>query len=268
MEDLGAVTAVILAGGRGTRLRGVVADRPKVVAPVGGRPFLTHLFDRLDAVGLREVVLCTGYLAQQIVALFGDSYRGLRLGYSREAAPLGTGGAIRLALCQTQSDPVLVLNGDSYCDVDIRDLWRSHHMHPAVATLTLVEVPDTGRYGRVHLDDGGRVVAFEEKGGVPGPGWINAGVYLLSRRFLAEIPAARPLSLEQEIFPAWAGRGLYGYPCGARLLDIGTPDAYAEADKFFGPREVPADLAPPARQPIQDALAGQAGVLGSPVKRP
>jgi NDP-sugar pyrophosphorylase family protein len=99
-----------------------------------------------------------------------------------------------------------------------------------------VEVPDTGRFGRVQLDDGGRVVAFEEKGAVSGPGWINAGVYLLSRRLLAEIPADRPISLEQEIFSAWVGRGLYGYPCGARFLDIGTPDAYAQADTFFGKR--------------------------------
>jgi NDP-sugar pyrophosphorylase family protein len=206
------------------------------VAPVGGRPFLAHLFDRLDAVGIHAVVLCTGHLSAQIVALFGDAYRALRLGYSREATPLGTGGAIRWALSKTQSDPVLVLNGDSYCDVDIRGLWRSHHRGLAAATLALVEVPDTGRYGRVRLNGEGRVVAFEEKGGVPGQGWINAGVYLLSRRFLAEIPADRPISLEQEIFPAWVGRGLYGYPCTARFLDIGTPDAYAEADRFFGNR--------------------------------
>ena len=208
---LARVTGVVLAGGLGTRLRSVIADRPKVLAEVAGRPFLAHLLDQLAEAGLRSAVLCTGYKAEAVAAQFGTSYRGMGLTYSQETSPLGTAGALRQARPYLRSDPVLVLNGDSYCAADVEAFWAWHEQGPGVASLLLTEVADTGRYGRVELDDRGEVLAFHEKAAVSGPGWINAGMYLLGRELLESIQAGRPVSLEREVFPGWVGRGLRGY---------------------------------------------------------
>ncbi len=227
------VTAAILAGGAGSRLRPAVTGRPKALANVGERPFLTYLFDQLVAAGARDVVLCTGYLGDQIAMIFGESYDTLRLDYSQESTPLGTAGALRLALPLFNSNPVLVMNGDSYCDANIREFWFWHGSRQANATLLLTKIFNTERFGQVKVDADGKVTDFKEKSSGQGPGWINAGIYLLNRDFLEEIPANRPVSLEKEIFPAWIGRGLYGFRSEARFMDIGTPEAYAGAQSFF-----------------------------------
>src|SRR6478672_2624452 len=125
-NDLTGVTAAVLAGGLGTRLRSVVADRPKVLAPVAGQPFLVHLLDRLSKVGVGETVLLVGHRAEQVEAGLGFSHRGMRLTYSREPEPLGTGGAIRHALAQLVSETTLLLNGDSYCDLDYAAFGQFH----------------------------------------------------------------------------------------------------------------------------------------------
>jgi NDP-sugar pyrophosphorylase family protein len=233
MAKLADTVAVVLAGGMGTRLRGVVGDRPKVLAEVGGRPFLARLLDQLAGAGIGEAVLCTGYLADQVEQTFGDAHGALHLVYCRELSPLGTGGALRAAAPCLRSDPVLVMNGDSFCEADLPALWDRHRATAAEATLVLTRVADTRRYGRVAIDAGGAVVAFEEKGGPGGPGWVNAGICLLSRRVILSIPPSRPVSLEREVFPAWIGRGFYGLPCQGRFLDIGTPETYAAAERFF-----------------------------------
>jgi NDP-sugar pyrophosphorylase family protein len=146
---------------------------------------------------------------------------------------LGTGGALRSVLAKLTSDPVLVLNGDSYCETDLPALLDWHRKHRAEATLLLTSVPDTQRYGRVAVDQHDAVVAFEEKGHAGGPGRINAGIYVLGRRFLLTIPATCAPSLEHDVFPTWIGRGLSGCPAGGRFLDIGTPESYAAAEEFF-----------------------------------
>ena len=228
------VTAAILVGGLGTRLRSVVAARPKVLAEVRGRPFLAYLLDQLAAAGALNIVLCTGFLGEQVQEMFGDSYDGLHLVYSQESSPLGTAGALRLALPLFESDSVLVVNGDSFCDMNIGVFWGWHCAHEANATLALTRVVDSKRYGRVHVDVDGAVVSFDEKSSRGGPGWVNAGIYLLNRRMIQTIPTNRAVSLEREVFPAWIGRGLYGYQCEGRFLDIGTPEAYARSEGFFG----------------------------------
>lgn len=225
---MGGVTAAILAGGLGTRLRPAVADRPKVLATVAGRPFLAQLLDQLAAGGVTEVVLLVGYGAEQVRETFDGQFNGLRLHYSTESSPLGTGGAVRHALPHLTGGRVLLLNGDSFCDFDLRDLLAAD----GVAYMVLAEVPDTGRYGRVESADG-RVTGFTEKG-LGGPGPINAGVYLFPTDLLAELPADRPLSFERDVLPAWVGRGLVRAFPGGRFIDIGTPESYAEADAFFG----------------------------------
>lgn len=231
--DIADATVAILAGGLGTRLRPVVADRPKVLAEVRRRPFLAYLLDQLVNAGLKYAVLCTGYMGEQVRAAFGDTYGCLHLFYSQESSPLGTAGALRLALPLFKSDFVLVMNGDSFSNVNLSAFWAWHCEHNANATLVLTKMLDTTRYGRVHVDADGSVVGFDEKTEKRGPGWINAGIYLLNHRLLLTIPASGTVSLEREMFPAWMGRGLYGYQSKGRFLDIGTPEAYANAEQFF-----------------------------------
>src|SRR5262245_1101203 len=182
LSNLANITAVILAGGLGTRLRSVVADRPKALAKVQGRPFLAYLLDQVAAAGIKRVVLCTGYLGEQVQGTFGDTYKALRLAYSQESSPLGTAGALRLALPVLESDAVLGMNGDSFCETNFSTFWTWHCMREADATLRLTEVANTRRYGRVQVDANGRVLGFDEKGDTNGPGWVNAGIYLLKRR--------------------------------------------------------------------------------------
>ena len=204
--ELSRVSAAILAGGLGMRLRSKVSDRPKVLAGVGSRPFLAYLLDQLVACGCRAAVICTGHLGEQVSRTFGDAYDSLRLIYSHETTSLGTAGALRFALPNIESDPVLVMNGDSYCDLDIRAFWHWHRRREASASIALARVELSERYGRVHVDDHAQVTAFVEKEKDGGPGWINAGVYLLSREVIRSIPEAMITSLEKDVFPRWVDR--------------------------------------------------------------
>lgn len=227
------VTAAILAGGLGTRLRPVVSDKPKVLAEIQGRPFLAYLLDQLAEAGIGRVVICTGYLGKQVQDTFGDLYGALRLLYSEEATTLGTAGALRLALPLLQSGHVLVMNGDSYTDLDFEKFRTCHQSLGGEATLALVKAADTDRFGTIALGDGGRIIRFKEKEKRHRVGWINAGVYILNRSLISTIPPSIAVSLEREMFPSWINRGLYGYLSGGDLLDIGTPEAYLSAEKFF-----------------------------------
>jgi D-glycero-alpha-D-manno-heptose 1-phosphate guanylyltransferase len=239
MHELSNITAFVLAGGMGTRLRSAIADRPKVLAPVRGRPFLAFLLDRLADAGIRHTVLGTGYMAEAVEGAFGDAHEGIRLSYSREPAPLGTGGALRLALPQLRSDPVLVLNGDSYFSADLGAFARAFGECAGRAALLRTEVSDVSRYGQVHAASDGQLLRFDEKGGASGPGWINTGIYLFRQEVLQSLPADRPVSLEKEVFPALLGRGLYAFSQPGRFIDIGTPESYAAAEAFFDSQPAP-----------------------------
>jgi len=227
------ISTVILAGGLGTRLRFVLSARPKVLALVRGRPFLTYLLDQLAAVGAREVVFCIGYMADMVKETLGDRYQTMHLTYSRENEPLGTGGALRQALPLFSSDPILVMNGDSFVDADLAAYLRWFLQKDLEASMVLAKVSDTSRFGRVTSDEQERILGFEEKGAHHGPGWINAGIYFLKQNFLRAIPSGRFVSIEKEIFPAWVSHGLYGYKTEGRFIDIGTPESYAMAEAFF-----------------------------------
>src|SRR5262245_7017562 len=163
MTTFSDVSAAILAGGFGTRLRPVVSDRPKVLAEVAERPFVTYLLDQLATAGLREVALLTGYRGDQVVDALGDSYRGMRLRYSREETPLGTGGALRAGLDYLRGSTVLLLNGDSFCDLELAPFSRFHACRACEVSLVLARVADTARFGRVRLGMLDQVIAFEEK---------------------------------------------------------------------------------------------------------
>jgi NDP-sugar pyrophosphorylase family protein len=232
MDQIANIDAIVLAGGRGTRLSSVVSDRPKVLADVGGRPFIAYLLDLLQGAGVRRAVLSVGYMADLVEQHIGPRHGSLEIIYSREEQPMGTGGGARLAAGFVQSDPVLVMNGDSYCHMDLPALVRFHGERGGRGTLAVLEVADMSRYGRVRLDDAKRIICFDEKAAGE-PGYINAGVYLLDANLLRSIPQGQLVSLERESFPAWIEHGLYGFTCQAPFLDIGTPNSYAEARPFF-----------------------------------
>lgn len=225
--------AVILVGGKGTRLQSVVADRPKVLAAVNGRPFLAYLLDQVAATGITHTILCVGYRGEQVQAAFGEAYAGMSLAYSQETTLLGTGGALRLALPLIESETFIVMNGDSFCDVNLTDLWVWHHAHQANATLVLTHKSDTARYGCVSLSTDGVISGFDEKGNTAGAGWINAGIYVFNAEMVCAIPAGHIVSLEHDVFPGLVGRRFYGYQSRGRFLDIGTPESYARADAMF-----------------------------------
>jgi NDP-sugar pyrophosphorylase family protein len=225
--------AFILAGGLGTRLRAVVPDAPKVLAPAGGRPMLAHLLDQLADAGFTRVVLGTGYMGEKVEAAFGRGFRGMELVYSRESEPLGTGGALRFAAPHFRADHVLVMNGDSYVAADLPAFVSWHRAHRADVSILLAEVPDPGRYGAVETGADGRITAFREKDpGLKGPAWINAGVYVIRRAAVDRIPVGRQISLEREVL---AGKqlALYGYAGGSAFLDIGLPESLSRAEQFF-----------------------------------
>lgn len=229
------VSAAILAGGLGTRLRPAIGDRPKPLAMIHDRPYLTFLLDQLADSGFREVVLLTGYGAEEVEATLGEEYRQMRLRYSPEPTPLGTAGAVRRALALLQSSTILLMNGDSWCDLNLGLFWKFHQRKRADLTMALAEVNDGSRFGTVELAPNGIVRAFGEKEQAAGKALINAGIYLVQRSFLREIPTDRPVSLEREMFPAWvgSGRAVFGFRGRHRFLDIGTPESYAMAEEFF-----------------------------------
>ena len=210
---------LILAGGLGTRLRSVVADRPKVLAEVAGRPFITHLLDQLAQSGFKAATLLTGYKGEMVKEALGLAYKGMQLGYSVEETPLGTGGAIRAAARVIACEQLLVLNGDTFFDVEYLNLAQQA---PAGADLMACRrVGDVGRYGAVQLDASGRVIALAEKG-AQGPGLINGGIYVLHREAIAAWPED-VFSIETDYFPKrLAAERLHG-SCNGMFIDIGVP---------------------------------------------
>lgn len=220
-----------MAGGLGTRLRGVVDELPKALAPVAGRPFIAYLLDALDRAGVEHAVLATGYRGDQIEAAIGCRWAGMQISYSREERPLGTGGAARKALAKITGDSVLVLNADTYLRFDPRSFANEMHDAGAVVGMALARVEDIGRYGQVEMQ-GSRVIAFHEKGG-QGSGWINAGVYYFSRGILERYPASDTFSLEQVVLPEAAHAGeLHAYTDTSEFIDIGIPADYERAQRL------------------------------------
>lgn len=225
---MGKIDAIILAGGLGTRLKGAVSNLPKVLAPVNGKPFLDillHILDRSEKTG--KVILAVGYMADKIIERYRDSnaYR-FRIAFSVETDPLGTGGAVKKALGYSETDNVLVMNGDSYVEVDLEEMFAAHSARNAALTVVIKEVPDAGRYGRVLIDAGGRVVSFEEKRVDAGSGYVNAGVYLLNRNLFEKVEEEKAFSLEKELLPAILGEAVYGFVSQGKFIDIGIPETY------------------------------------------
>jgi D-glycero-alpha-D-manno-heptose 1-phosphate guanylyltransferase len=221
-------TAFVLAGGLGTRLRPVVMNLPKPMAMVGGKPFIQILVDTLRKKGVRDFVLLTGYKGEIIEDYFSKPSCGqIDIKFCRESKPLGTGGAIGNA-AQWATDPTLVVNGDTFFDLDLEKLIMFHESKGAAVTLSLAQVGDAGRYGSVSIDGNGTITGFHEKDpGIRKPGLINAGVSLLARRFIDSLPSVTGFSMEEEIFPGLSKSGaMAGLVQDCSFFDIGTPESY------------------------------------------
>jgi NDP-sugar pyrophosphorylase family protein len=242
----GAICAFILCGGRGTRLRPVVADQPKSMVIISGVPFLQLLIKRLSCQGVGEVILGTGYMAEKIENYFGcGDNLAMRIRYSREHEPLGTGGALKLAEPHI-SDPVLVLNGDSYVDWSLVPMLELLTAKDAIMVVMVQAVADVTRYGSVALDHDGRITQFVEKGACAGPGLINAGVYLFRKQIVRDLPAGVAISLERDVFPRLLDRRVYGLVCTGLFIDIGTPDDFRRAQTLLASQARVAEPNPPA----------------------
>lgn len=232
-----SVTAALLVGGQGTRLRSVIHDVPKPLAPIGDRSFLTLLVQQLSDQGIRNLVMCTGHLSAHVQREFGDgSSWDCIIEYSNESEPLGTGGALKLAGRHvSRTSDLLVMNGDSFLEMDFNELIGFHHWHGGVATVAVVPVDDAHRFGTVRFDSAGRVVEFAEKTGINRPGWINGGVYVFSHTVFDHIPEGKQ-SLETDVFPRLLSHGVYASQQRGRFIDIGTPADYERAQHLL--REV------------------------------
>lgn len=227
-----AEEAIVLVGGLGTRLRSEVADLPKPLAPVAGRPFLAYVLDQFARAGLRRIVLATGYLAGRVESTIGRSWQGMAVDYSVEDAPLGTGGAVSLAARKLHGARVHVANGDSFLRFDANALDDIVSRTSTALGMALAWVPDVGRYGAVDVADD-RVVGFREKGG-SGAGWINAGSYLLTPEALAGFPARDAFSFEESVLLPLSSAGRVGALCESRdFIDIGVPEDYRRAQDLF-----------------------------------
>jgi NDP-sugar pyrophosphorylase family protein len=227
MSEYENIVCVILAGGQGTRLKEVVNDLPKPMAPVAGKPFLEYLISRLKRHGLRDIVFCVGYRSAQIHKHFADGRGwGVRISYSQEKLPLGTGGTVKRAerLLDNEED-FLVMNGDSFLDVDLDMLIERHLNEKASVTMALVKMHGAERYGTVEMDEKGMIVDFSEKRGHSESQLINGGVYVFNRKVLDLIPEGNS-SLENDIFPALAGNGIHGMAVEGFFIDIGVPGDY------------------------------------------
>jgi len=224
--------AVILAGGLGKRLRGVLGDRPKSMAPLLGKPFLQHQIERLEEYNIREIVLCVGYLANQIESYFEDGARfGVKIRYAVEKEPLGTAGALKNAGNHLNHETFLALNGDSYSKVDLAKFIQFHREKEGKGTVLLTRVSHPQDYGVVKVDENHRIIGFFEKPEKASScGTINAGIYLLEPEVLSYIPQGRAISLERETFPYLMKEKapLFGYLTPDYFIDIGTPQKYAQ----------------------------------------
>ncbi len=223
--------AIILAGGFGTRLQAVVPDLPKPMAPIGDKPFLVYLLRYLKKQGVTNVIFSVFYLKESIMSYFGDEFEGVRVDYVIEPEALGTGGAIAYALSALSfTEPVFVLNGDTFVKLNYRDMYNQHQDSATRITFALREVQECSRYGKV-VTDAEHIIAFQEKGET-GRGYINAGVYVMNSDLFHAYPVPHKFSFEQEfIFPYLKSLRPHYFKAKDYFIDIGIPEDYTRAQR-------------------------------------
>lgn len=261
------VDAVVLVGGKGTRLRPLTLSAPKPMLPTAGLPFLTHLLSRIAAAGIEHVILGTSYKPAVFEAEFGDgSALGLQIEYVTEEHPLGTGGGIANVAGKLRNDTAMVFNGDVLSGADLAQLLDFHRSNRADVTLQLVRVGDPRAFGCVPTDEEDRVVAFLEKTEDPPTDQINAGCYVFERNVIDRIPQGREVSVEREVFPALLADGdckIYGYVEASYWRDMGTPEDFVRgsADLVRGIAPSPALRGHRGEQLVHDGAAVSPGAL-------
>lgn len=230
------IDVIVLAGGEGTRLRNVIADIPKPLAPINGRPFLDILLSQLSRFDdINKVVLAVGYKAEMILDRYGGcpDYN-FEIVFSIEKKLLGTGGAIKQAISFTGTDDIIVLNGDTYVEISFDDLFMFHRNRNAFVTVVLKEVDNVRRYGNVRIDNKNKVLLFEEKQNTNKQGLINAGVYLVKKSCFDNVEPSKVISFEREILPELVEKDrVYGFVVNGKFIDIGIPETYKEAPEYL-----------------------------------
>ena len=227
---------VILAGGLGTRLSGELKGKPKLMAPINGKPYLDFALRWLSSFGAYRVVLALGHLATEVVTYVEDHfYKDLEIVCKVEREPLGTAGGLAHACEATKSDQLLVMNGDSFVDADLCALMDHHCARRMGGTVLCTLVQDASRYGSVEIDDSDRIVGFREKTGVQIPGRINAGIYAMSGPLIDQVKELGRGSLEEDVFQSLPPGSLSAFSGTFEFLDIGTPEDYAKAPTVFAP---------------------------------
>lgn len=261
------VDAVVLVGGKGTRLRPLTLSAPKPMLPTAGLPFLTHLLSRIAAAGIEHVILGTSYKPAVFEAEFGDgSALGLQIEYVTEEHPLGTGGGIANVAGKLRNDTAMVFNGDVLSGADLAQLLDFHRSNRADVTLQLVRVGDPRAFGCVPTNEEDRVVAFLEKTEDAPTDQINAGCYVFERNVIDRIPQGREVSVEREVFPALLADGdckIYGYVDASYWRDMGTPEDFVRgsADLVRGIAPSPALRGHRGEQLVHDGAAVSPGAL-------
>lgn len=227
------IDVVLLCGGKGKRLKSVVSDRPKPMAEINGRPFLDILIEYVANFGFKRFILCTGYMGNVIKRYYQNRKDNLEILFSKEEGPLDTGGAIKNAGSLIRSSPFLVMNGDSFCKINLNEFVNFHLSKNALVSIAATNRGNNNDCGVITLNDSQRIIKFSEKTIGYKNNFINAGIYLFLKAILSLMPAGRSLSLEKDFFPAFINKEVYGYITQERLIDIGTPERYEKAKKIF-----------------------------------
>ncbi|MBU2044110.1 MAG: NTP transferase domain-containing protein [Candidatus Omnitrophica bacterium] len=227
MSDLTNIDVVILCGGKGERLQSVLADKPKVLADINGKPFLDLLITNLKRFSFKRFILSVGYKREEVIEYFKDRED---IVFSEEESALGTGGGLKKAEKLVTSDLFLAINGDSFCDLDFNKVFNFHQSKKAFTTLVLVKARESGDCGIVTLDDFGQIKDFSERADSQKQGFMNAGIYFMEKTIFSYMPKGI-FSLEYDLFPKLKNKNCFGYVTEQQLVDIGTPERYEQAKK-------------------------------------
>lgn len=227
------IDVIVLCGGLGTRLHSVVDDRPKSMVEINGKPFLDILIEYIAHYGLIRFILCTGYKGDFIKRYYESKNGKWKFLISEEQEPLGTAGAIKKAESFIKSDILLVVNGDSFCEMDIKEFLEFHIRKGAFISIVLTSMESPLDFGVIRLNNDQKIISYSEKVPISGDGFVNAGIYFFNRKVLEEIPSGEKLSLEYDIFPRILDKGVYGYVTKKVLLDIGTPERLEKARNYL-----------------------------------
>lgn len=224
---------IVLAGGLGTRLRSVVSDVPKPMAPVAGKPFLDYVLEKLPLGHIEQIIMAVGYKYEAVENYYGQDYASVPIHYSVEDTPLGTGGGIKKALELCKQENVIVLNGDTFCDVNYEVLWEVHQQHNFELTMVLKSMETPDRYGTVLLENH-TVRAFNEKQVGLKTGLINAGIYMVKSTILEKLPSESKFSFESTYLEQAVGTGhIGGVATDGLFIDIGIPEDYERSQSIF-----------------------------------